>query len=556
VSGDATSPESGHAARPASTVRPPLRWWPAAWIVGIVTAVIVVMRLRDSVPFQQRNLQTLGAVLIGFGLLLLWWILLSRAPWKLRVGAVLLVLGLGGACAGLFRIAGVDGDLVPILEPRWARRTPPESPAAPLVKDATRNVATNAGTALPPEPPGRDFPQFLGPDRTAVVSGVTLNPDWAGHSPKLLWRQPVGAAWSGFAVVGNRALTQEQRGGDECVTCYDLATGRLLWTHSDPARYETTIAGEGPRCTPTVVGGRVYALGATGILNCLDLETGRQIWQREITNDAKSRMPEWGFSGSPLVLEGRVYVSAGGKPDKSLLAYDAATGEIAWAAGGASVSHSSPFAATLAGVPQILMFNSRRITAHEQQGGRVVWEYPWGVGQPHVAVPIVVASNRVVFTSGYGVGCELLEIGPGPASADNGGTNRLAATRIWKSIRMKAKFSNPVVREGYLYGLDDGVMACVDLRDGSQRWKEGRHGHGQGLLLGEHYLLMAEDGELVLLRPTPEGPNELGRHRVFAVKTWNPIAVAGPYLLVRSDREAAALRLSLAPSTKPAPSRP
>ncbi len=117
---------------------------------------------------------------------------------------------------------------------------------------------------------------------------------------------------------------------------------------------------------------------------------------------------------------------------------------------------------------------------------------------------------------------------------------------LWKSIRMKAKFSHLFVRDGFLYGLDDGMFACVDVKDGSLRWKEGRYGHGQGLLVDDLYLLMAESGELILLRPAPDAPNEVARFRVFNSKTWNPIALAGDLLLVRNDREAACLRLPIA----------
>ncbi|MHB1306363.1 MAG: PQQ-binding-like beta-propeller repeat protein [Limisphaerales bacterium] len=514
-----------------------IRWWPAVLITVVAIAVVLVLRANDQVPFQRRNLQSLGVAAGTFGLLFLWWITVSRARWRLRLGVAFAVLGLIGLAAATFRIRGVSGDLLPILEPRWVR-----SVATPAV------AGTNGGSGVVPSPaaPDRpDFPQFLGPDRTAVLSGPLLETNWSVHPPQIIWRTPVGAGWSGFAIVGDRALTQEQRGEDELITCRDALTGALQWTHADPAHYATTIAGEGPRCTPTVVSNRVYTLGATGILNCLDLVSGQRHWTRSITADASTGMPEWGFSGSPLVIGDLVVVSAGGQPDKSLLAYRVADGSIAWTAGSAPVNYGSPFLTTLAGRRQILAFNGRRITAHDAVAGTVLWEHPWGLGQPHVAAPVVVGSNRVVFSSGYGVGAELLEIAPGP----DGG---LAATRVWQSKRMKAKFSNPVARDGFLYGLDDGILACVDLKDGSQRWKEGRYGHGQGLLIGDRYLLMSEKGELVLLQPTPEGPNERQRAGVLSSKTWNPIALSGDLLLVRNDREAAGLRLSIEASIESA----
>jgi outer membrane protein assembly factor BamB len=137
------------------------------------------------------------------------------------------------------------------------------------------------------------------------------------------------------------------------------------------------------------------------------------------------------------------------------------------------------------------------------------------------------------------VGSELLEI-------KLGADGRLVADRVWRSLKLKAKFANPVAREGFLYGLDDGIFACLDLKDGGAQWKEGRYGHGQGLLIGDLFLLMSEGGELVLLRPTPTGPGELHRFRVFSEKTWNPIALAGELLIVRNDQEAVALRVKLA----------
>jgi outer membrane protein assembly factor BamB len=383
------------------------------------------------------------------------------------------------------------------------------------------------------------FPQFLGPDRTGILPGPTLATNWGARPPVILWRQPIGAAWSGFSIVGGRAFTQEQRGAEECVTCYDLATGRLLWRHADQAHYANIVAGEGPRATPTVAGGRLFTLGATGLLNCLDAATGEVLWRRDLVKDADTAVPEWGFASSPLLLDGRVIVSAGGSRNKSLLAYAVADGAPLWGGGTAAAGYSSPLVTTLAGVPQVLIFNLGFITAHSPADGKVLWQYPWGVGYPHVAMPLVTGPDRVLFTSGYGVGAELLEIARGP-------DGRLAPRQLWKSNRLKAKFANPVLRAGFVYGLDDGILVCVAAADGSLRWKEGRHGHGQGLLVGEHYLLMAESGELVLLRPTPDAPNELARFRVFHAKTWNPIALVGDRLLVRNDQEAACLRLPLA----------
>ncbi len=518
---------------PASRARRPIRWWPAWLIVGVAVTAVAIVRFRSDLAFQQRNMTT-GGIALGAALLLsLWWVFLSRARARLRIGVALggvAVLAMGAA---LFRIRGVTGDFVPIIVPRWTNSARP-----PATASATITAFPPHALDAAPLVARADFPQFLDPDRNAIIAGPTLNPDWTAHPPEVLWRMKVGPGWSGFAVVGRRALTQEQDGPQERVTCYDLASGRLLWAHSDAALYDNPVGGVGPRATPTVVGDRVFTLGSTGRLNALDLATGKLRWTHDLVAETGAKIPDWGYAGSPLFLNGRIIVSAGGTAQKSLLAYDAETGALIWAAGDAEAGYGSPFVATLGGRRQILAYNHRRISAHDAANGAVLWEFPWGIGYPHVAVPVIAGPDRVVFSAGYGVGAVMLEVKP---EANHG----LAVTEVWRTLKLKAKFANPVARDGFLYGLDDGMLVCLDLKDGTQIWKAGRHGHGQGLLIGDLFLLMAENGELILLRPTPTGPNELHRFRVFSAKSWNPIALAGDLLLVRTDQEAACLRVAV-----------
>jgi outer membrane protein assembly factor BamB len=390
-------------------------------------------------------------------------------------------------------------------------------------------------SAALPATPAADYPQFLGPHRNGILDEPALATHWTTHPPRQRWRQPVGPAWSGFVIVGNRAITQEQNGGEEWVSAFDVVDGRRLWTHTNEARYATTIAGEGPRATPTVVSNRVYTLGATGHLHCLDVATGQSLWSRSLTQDAGCSVPEWGFAGSPWVDSERVVVQAGGRDGRTVLAYRPDTGEPLWSAGDAGINYGSPFQVTLAGQPQLLVFGRKSLVSHNPSTGDVLWEHPFGTGMPLVANPIVISSNQVLITAGYSVGAELLEL----SSPTN------APRTVWTSKRLKAKFANPIKYGEFVYGLDDGILACLDLKDGNQRWKEGRYGHGQGLWIQHHYLLMSETGDLILLQPTPDGPHELARIRVFDSKTWNPIALSGDRLLVRNDREAACFQVPL-----------
>jgi outer membrane protein assembly factor BamB len=318
-----------------------------------------------------------------------------------------------------------------------------------------------------------------------------------------------------------------------------LLSGVPIWSYAYPAHFHSTLAGEGPRATPTVAGNRVYALGSSGILNCLDLETGKPIWSKDVVQDNQAKVNEWGMSCSPLLVDDLVVVSAGGKNNRSLVAYRAATGEFFWGGGTDGAGYSSPFMASLAGVRQILIFNSGGVSAHDPATGTNLWKYHWPGGHPHISTPIVLPDDRLLVSSGYGVGSELLKV-----QRDSEG--KLNATRIWKSNRLKAKFTDLIYRGGFIYGLDDGIMVCLDASNGEQKWKEGRYGHGQEILVEDLLLITAESGEVILLDPNPQQSRELTRFSALHGKTWNPPALAGQYLLVRNDKEAACYCLPLA----------
>jgi outer membrane protein assembly factor BamB len=356
----------------------------------------------------------------------------------------------------------------------------------------------------------------------------------------LVWRRPIQPAWSAFSISGRWAVTQEQDADRELVVAYDLHSGEWLWSHADEARYATTIAGEGPRATPTIVGNRVYTLGATGILNCLDLETGQRLWSTNIIEQTNARVPEWGLAGSPLVHASLVIVSAGGTDGRSLLAYDRHTGVLVWSGGSQPAGYSSPMIAQLAGSTQILIFHALGLAAHHPDNGQVLWEFPWAPQHPHVAMPLLAPPDRVLISSGYGAGSAFLKV-----SSNLQGT--WDVQELWRSIRMKAKFANLTRIGDFVYGIDDGIMACLDLTDGSQRWKDGRYGHGQQILVDDLLLVLTERGAVVLIQPNPDHLRELGRFQALKGKSWNPPALAGNLLLLRNDQEAACYRLPLAP---------
>lgn len=546
----------------AKQTGPRVRWWPVAAIFALAALAVVYIWTADFSSRQMQVQWTGQSLILAVLLMLVWLLFFSRLRWKVRLisfGAVVLMLG---AIPALFRVRGVSGDILPILEWRWAKSDVEALPTSPPIQTDTTTAATAVQSSLSPESApslpaasGRpqnveekakeaareiftDYPQFLGPHRNATVNGIRLNRNWTEQPPKQMWRQPIGAGWSAFAVSGNFAITQEQRGKIEMVVAYDLKSGRVKWSHGDSTGYESPIPGNGPRATPTIAGNRVYTLGGTGMLNCLDLATGRRLWSKDIIQDNASRINSWGMSGSPLILDGLVIVSAGGREGNSLVAYHEDTGARIWSGGNDRAAYSSPLVTTIAGVRQILIFNQNNVAAHDPATGQILWQQAWPSGSECVAQPIPLPGDRVFVSSGYGIGCKLFQI----QHNEDGG---LFASLIWETNRLKAKFTNVIHREGYIYGLDDGILVCLDLANGERQWKAGRYGHGQMIGVGDLLLIQAESGDVVLVEVNPQAHVELARLAALDNKTWNNPALAGRYLLVRNDREAACYELPL-----------
>lgn len=411
------------------------------------------------------------------------------------------------------------------------------APKAPLVAPVA--IAAKAPVATSPEPVS-DWPGFRGPSRDGVVrGGLRIKTNWAAAPPVELWRRPVGPAWSSFAVRGGLVYTQEQRGEFEHVTAYQLATGEPVWSHRDATRFWESNAGAGPRGTPALGrrDGRVYALGATGILNALDANTGASLWTRNAAADTGAKLPGWGFSGSPLVIEeaGVVVVAASG----NLAAYDLATGDPRWTLKTGGGSYASPHLVSLGGAPQVVLLTSAGVTSVSPSDGKLLWKHD-GLSAAFLQPALAPGGDGILFGTSTDFG--------------GGATRRVAVAQKpegwtveaqWNSPGLKPYFSDLVIHQGHAFGFDGTILSCIDLRDGSRKWKGGRFGNGQMLLLpGQNLLLvLSEEGELGLVSATPAGFTEVARVPALNGKTWNHPALTGATLLVRNSEEMAAYRL-------------
>jgi outer membrane protein assembly factor BamB len=379
---------------------------------------------------------------------------------------------------------------------------------------------------------------FRGPKRDGVVHGLRIATDWAKSPPVQLWRRPIGPGWGSFAAQGDLLYTQEQRGEHETVACYRLSTGEPVWRHRDTIRFYESNAGAGPRATPELSGGRVYTLGATGILNALNASTGAVVWSRNAATDTGVEVPDWGFAGSPLVIDDTVVVALSGQ----LIAYAAATGDRRWLGPTGGAGYSSPHLATIDGVPQVLLLRGSRTISVAPADGRLLWEHVWtpGVG---IVQPALADGGDVLLAAGDGMG----GVGIRRVAFEHG-SGGWAIQERWTSRGLKPYFNDFVVHKGHAFGFDGSILASISLDDGERKWKGGRYGNGQMMLLAEQDLLLvlSEEGELVLVSATPDKFTEIARFKAIEGKTWNHPAVIGNVVLVRNGEEMAAFRLPAA----------
>jgi outer membrane protein assembly factor BamB len=536
------------------------RWFERVAVVALIVAVNVAMRplVHESIlgGMMGRMLHVYSIPILCLAIVVGALITRSLAgPARLAgmFGIILL------ACVPflMIRTSGVMG-MGGLFHWRWAQ-TPeerllaqandepkpiPPPPVAPAPAPVETPAPKAAETPAPAPPPAIDtpaeWPGFRGPERDGVVRGTRINTDWSSAPPTVIWRRPIGPGWSSFAVRGDLLYTQEQRGDDEMVACYRVSTGAPVWRHRDRVRFWESNGGAGPRGTPTIHRNHVYALGATGLLNALDARTGAVVWSRNAAEDTGVELPGWGFTSSPLVVDDVVIVALSGR----LAAYDVESGEPRWLGPTGGGGYSSPHLLKIDGVTQVLLLRGARSTSVAPADGTLLWEYSW---QPAVSIvqPAFTPDGDILINTADamgGHGMRRIDVGHGP----DGWTTR----ELWTSRGLKPYFNDFVVHEGHAYGFDGSILSCIDVEDGTRKWKGGRYGSGQLILLPEQDLLLvlSEEGELALVGATPDKYTELARVPGIEGKTWNHPVLIGNTLLVRNGEEMAAFRLARAGS--------
>jgi outer membrane protein assembly factor BamB len=416
-----------------------------------------------------------------------------------------------------------------------------------------------------------DWPQWLGPDRNSVWKETGLVEKFPEQGLAVKWRVPVSLGYSGPAVANGKVYVTDyvREAGDtsnnpgerrsltgrERVLCLNAADGKLVWEHSDAVPYKISYP-SGPRCTPTVHGGKVYTLGAEGRLLCLDAEQGTVIWSKELKTEYKIDSPIWGFCGAPLVDGQRLIVLVGGTGSVAV-AFDKETGQELWKALSASEpGYCPPSIIEAAGQRQLIIWTADDLNGLDPETGKVYWTQAL---KPNYGMSIAIPQKHrdLLFASGIGGVGAVFKL-----SADKPG-----ATVVWRGNNKNALYAantTPVIdAEGILYGADchSGQFLAVKLDNGDRLWSSfapttntRRGGHGTAFIVRneDRYFLFSETGDLILARLSAKGYDEISRFHVLDPTgecfsrdvVWSHPAFAQKCCFARNDKELVCVSLA------------
>jgi outer membrane protein assembly factor BamB len=378
-----------------------------------------------------------------------------------------------------------------------------------------------------------DWPQFLGPNRDGASAEKGLFETWTKKGPPPRWSVPVGEGYAGPVVVGDRVILFHRAGNQEVIECFERDKGKSSWKYAYATKYRDQLGkGDGPRATPVVSGGKVYTLGAEGVLTCVELEGGKKVWQEALASKYKLPASYFGVGTTPLVEGDLLLVNVGAK-GAGVVAFNKDSGEEVWKATDHHASYSSPVAATIDGVRHAIFFTREGLLSLDPANGKERFSMRWRARQDasvNAATPLVVG-DEIFVTASYNTGALL-------ARAKKDGVKE-----IWSNDdSLSAHFNTPVVRDGFLYGIDgrqeEGArLRCVEWKTGKVRWTKEDFGCAALLLADGHVIALTEAGDLVLFEATPEGYHEKGPAAGLAAPCRAHLALADGRLYGRDAKQ-------------------
>jgi outer membrane protein assembly factor BamB len=376
-----------------------------------------------------------------------------------------------------------------------------------------------------------DWPQFLGPDRNGTYSGPALSETWGSTGPKVVWRKQVGQGFAGPAVVQGRVLLFHRVGNEEVLESLDAKTGNSTWRYAYPTTYRDDFGfDEGPRAVPVVADGIVYTFGAQAQLHAVDLAKGTRVWSDDTMKHFNVPKNFFGQGGSPLVDGGRVIANIGG--DKAgVVAFDAKTGKVVWAATEDDASYSSGVAVTIGGRRTAVFLTRDNLLGLDPANGMILFQRRWRArlaASVNAATPLVIGDSIFV-SAEYGPGAGVLRVDGGKL------------VDVWTSDEVLSNhYATSVYKDGYLYGYHGRQeygpsFRAVDFKTGMVKWSQDQFRAGSVLLAGDRLLILREGGEMILAPASPQAFKPIARAQILNGVMRPYAALADGFLYVRNE---------------------
>lgn len=424
-----------------------------------------------------------------------------------------------------------------------------------------------------------DWPQWLGPKRDGVWRETGITSKFPKDGPKVLWRQPIGPGYTGPAVANGRVFAMDRQRaknekgenlppvqgaipGTERVLCLNATDGKTLWQHEYDCPYKIGYP-EGPRCTPTVVGDRVWTLGAMGDLHCLETASGKVIWSKNVRDEYKAETPVWGWAAHPLVDGNRIITLVGGE-GSAVVALHKDTGKELWKALGVKeIGYAPPVIIEAAGKRQLIIWHTEAVNALNPETGEVYWSVPFPASgkpqRPAIAIGTPQKVGDFLFISSPHHGSLMLKLSqdkPGASVVWQGQSENLA-----KPEGLHSLLCSPAFKDGHVYGVCNfGELRCLKADTGERVWETYDATTKKKEFLGSAFLVQHEDrfiicndlGDLILARLSGKGYEEIDRFHLLDTTlstrgrqvVWSHPAFANRCVFARNDKEIVCVSLA------------
>lgn len=397
---------------------------------------------------------------------------------------------------------------------------PPSACRSPLA-----TVIAAAGLWLLPALASADWLHYRGPTQNGVVAEKGFNAQFGQEGPKELWKASLGTGTASVTVSSDRAWSAGNLNGKDVVYCLDVKTGKEVWRHDYDIELDPNMFEGGPRATPTVDGTRIYMVSHKGDLRCINAADGKLVWSQQYQKDFGGERPQWGYSGS-VTIEGNLAIADVGGKGASTVAFDKATGKVAWKSGDDAPGYASPVVATIDGKRTVVVFKAEHLVGLSLQDGKELWRTPWKTEYNVNAATPLVLGNQILISSGYNTGAALYSVAGGKIS------------QVWKNKNLRSHINSPVPLNGAIYGLDgktDGNLVCLDLASGNVKWTEKSVKGGALILADGKLIVLTEKGDLVTAAADPGAFKPISRAKVLDKRCWVQPTLSGGRLFVKDN---------------------